>query len=67
MLWVRADRKLAEELDKLPKATGTRGQFLGGSNKAPPRKRNKDDTAPTLAELGVAKKHAARRGNAVSD
>ena len=69
MLWVRADRKLAEELDKLPKATGTRGTLAGrkkgsggrakeylsgGSIMAPP------DRMPTLAEMGVAKKHAAR-------
>jgi hypothetical protein len=54
-----ADRKRGEELAKIPKAKGTRGQFLGGSNKAPPRKKPKDD-APTLAEMHVGKKEAAR-------
>ena len=56
---IDADVRLSAELAALPKATGTRGQFLGGSNKAPPRTKPKD-TAPSLAELGVDRKWAAR-------
>lgn len=41
------------------RATGTRGQLLGGSNKEPPRTKERD-SAPTLAALGVEKKRAAR-------
>jgi hypothetical protein len=29
LVWVSADRRLAQELEKLPKATGTRGQLRG--------------------------------------
>ena len=67
LVWVRANRRLADELDKLPKATGTRGQLTkagpgrgkkgktGGDTMEPPV-----SDAPTLAELGVDKKRSAR-------
>ena len=58
-VWISAEAKIGAELAKLPKARGTRGNFLGGSNKAPPRTKPKDD-APTLEELGVTKKRATR-------
>jgi N6-adenosine-specific RNA methylase IME4 len=57
--WNAAERKLGEELAKVPVNTGTRGQLLGGSNKEPPRKKEPDAT-PTLKEMGVDKKRAAR-------
>jgi hypothetical protein len=57
--WVDADVKRGQELAKVPKAIGTRGNFLGGSNKAPPRTKPKDDV-PTRAEMHVGKEEAAR-------
>lgn len=60
-VWIKGERRLAEELAKIPKAKGTRGQIRGstdGSGGAilePP-----EDDAPALADLGVAKKRAAR-------
>lgn len=61
--WINAEVRLGEELAKIPKAKGTRGQFKGstdggisgGSIVAPP-----EDDAPSRAELGIAKKHASR-------
>jgi N6-adenosine-specific RNA methylase IME4 len=58
LAWIAAMDKLADELTAVGTAKGTRGQFLGGSNKAPPRTKPKDPT-PTLAELKVTKKVAA--------
>jgi N6-adenosine-specific RNA methylase IME4 len=57
---IAADVKLAQELDAAGKAVGTRGQFLGGSNKAPPRMRKPVSDAPTLAEIDVCRRWAAR-------
>ena len=58
-VWITAEVRIGEELIKLPKAEGTRGQLVGpgviGSSKSVP-----PIDAPTLAELGVAKKRAAR-------
>jgi N6-adenosine-specific RNA methylase IME4 len=52
-VWIAAEEKLAEELEKQPKAVGTRGQLAGGSKRVPP-------AAPTLKDKGVDKKRAAR-------
>lgn len=64
-VWIAAEVRVGLELAKLPKAKGTRGTLRGkpkgergSSGRAlvePP-----DESAPTLAELGVAKKRAAR-------
>ena len=59
-VWVSAEVKLGDELERLPKAKGTRGVMRGrdssgGTKRAPPEK-----TTPTLAELGIAKKRSAR-------
>jgi hypothetical protein len=66
-LWCDAEIKIGTELKKLPPAKGTRGQQLppgpgrgkkgktGGSILVPPV-----SDAPTLAELGLARKRAAR-------
>ena len=58
-VWVEAECKLAEELAKIPKATGTQGQlkgrnFSGGTKMEPPEK------LPTRAELGLDKKRSAK-------
>jgi N6-adenosine-specific RNA methylase IME4 len=53
-VWIAAEEKLAEELEREPKAVGTRGQFIGRAKTEPPK------SAPTLAEKGVDKKRAAR-------
>lgn len=56
-----AQRRLAKELDKLPKAVGTRGTAKGSTDGSgsivlvPP-----ENDAPTLKEVGMAKKRAAR-------
>ena len=58
-LWVEAEAKLGEELDKIPKARGTRGlgrPKLGGPKSEPPK------DAPTLDELGIDKKLSTRAG-----
>src|SRR5690242_9888010 len=52
--WIDAEKRLAIELRKLPKATGTRGQFKGstdgsgGAVLAPP-----ENNVPTRADLGL--------------
>jgi N6-adenosine-specific RNA methylase IME4 len=70
---IEADLRLAEELDKLPKARGTRGQLRGSKHAGPGRgKKGKTGKpggslsvppgfdAPTYAEMGLDKKWAAR-------
>jgi N6-adenosine-specific RNA methylase IME4 len=64
-VWIAADDRLAEELAKIGPAKGTRGQIkrgpgrghkkIGGAIIEPPI-----SDAPTLAELGIDKKRAAR-------
>ena len=59
-VWIDAETKIATELAKMPKATGTRGQGrpkLGGPRSAPPKM---GDAPATLAEIGLSKKRAAR-------
>ena len=46
-VWIAAEEKLAEELEREPKAVGTRGQFIGRAKTERPK------SAPTLAEKGV--------------
>jgi hypothetical protein len=55
-IWIRAERRLAEELAKLPKATGGQPyqRKSTGSNLVPV------DASPTRAELGVDKKRSAK-------
>ena len=53
-VWIAAELGIAEELAKLPKAKGGQPYQKSTGPKAAPV------DAPTLAELGVAKKHAAR-------
>jgi len=71
-IWTIAEIKLAEELEKLPKAIGTRNQITGkASGKGNPHGKRKailtggaeiepPVSAPTLAELGVDKKRSSR-------
>lgn len=63
-VWIIAECKLGAELAEIPKAIGTRGQIksagpgrgkTGGVELAPPV-----SDAPTLKELGVERKRAAR-------
>ena len=57
LVWGAALRQIATELEKLPKAKGTRGQGrpkIGGTKKEPPK------SGPTLAEIGVSKKLSAQ-------
>jgi hypothetical protein len=56
-VWIAAEEKLAEELDKQPKASGAAGPGRGkAGSKAGPA----FSDAPTLKEKGVDKKRAAR-------
>jgi N6-adenosine-specific RNA methylase IME4 len=59
-IWIAADVRLAEELDKLPKAKGAIGQAGPGRGKRGAKVEPRFDGAPTLKELGVTKKRAAR-------
>jgi len=71
--WIEADEKLADELAKIGKAKGTRGQ-LRGIKPGKSRGRGKGSyaggavlalpaqSAPSLAEMNVNRKHAARAG-----
>ena len=57
-VWIDAEVRLGEELAKVPKAKGARA----GGTKAGPRGAYVEprDKTPSLAELGIAKKRAAR-------
>ena len=62
--WVKAVVRVGEELNELEPAKGTRGSFRGkpkgrGSSGGPIMELP-DDSAPTLAEMGVNRKYAAR-------
>ena len=69
-IWTDAETQLGKELDKLPKAKGTRGQLAGkktgtgkGQGKAKSVVSGSSKTAPpetTLADLKIARKRAAR-------
>jgi hypothetical protein len=54
-----AERKVREKYDELPKATGTRGQFVGSSSGGAVLEPPENDAA-TQTELGLEKKRAAR-------
>lgn len=58
-VWITAETKLAEELDRLPKAKGDQGNPGGRGAK---NVRSQDGSAhpPTLQDLGIDKKRAAR-------
>lgn len=69
--WIDAEVRIGEEREKLPKATGTRGQFAGIERGGRGRGRGKGFSAgkaklvppvltPTDAELGLGKRLAAR-------
>ena len=62
-VWINAEVKIGEELAKLPKAKGTRGNLRGkpkGSGSSGGAIFSPPDGTATRAEIGIAKKRAAR-------
>lgn len=62
---VRAERRAGEMLAAMPKAKGTRGQFIAGDGSGGATLEPPEHTAPTLASLGVSKNTVERAGAAV--